>query len=186
MASETPVTLSIFQAGDIASHLSELGALLHDCVHAGASIGFVLPCSADDCLAFWQGKVLPAVRDGGLLLVVARQHGRITGAGQLDCNTPPNQPHRAEVRKVMVHPGCRRQGIAKALMAELERLAGQRGRSLLTLDTRTGDQAEPLYASLGYQTAGVIPGYCLDPFDGERLDSTTIMYKALNSPKSLM
>jgi ribosomal protein S18 acetylase RimI-like enzyme len=180
MAIETSSSLSIFSAGDIAAHAGELGALLHDCVHAGASIGFVLPCSADDCLAFWQAKVLPAVHDGGLLLVVARQHGRIAGAGQLDCNTPPNQPHRAEVRKVMVHPGFRRQGIAKALMAELERLAGQRGRSLLTLDTRTGDKAEPLYASLGYQTAGIIPGYCRDTFE-ERLDSTTVMYKALKS-----
>lgn len=179
MAAETPVTLSTLLAGDIASHLPELGALLHDCVHAGASIGFVLPCSADDCHAFWQGKVLPAVREGGLLLVVAWQHGRIAGAGQLDCNTPPNQPHRAEVRKVMVHPAFRRRGIAKALMVELERLAGERGRNLLTLDTRTGDKAEPLYASLGYQVAGVIPGYCRDTFDGGRLDSTTIMYKAL-------
>lgn len=182
MAAETSVTLSIFQADDIAGHAGELGALLHDCVHAGASIGFVLPCSVEDCHAFWQAKVLPAVRDGGLLLVVARQHGRIAGAGQLDCNTPPNQPHRAEVRKVMVHPDFRRQGIAKALMTELERLARQRGRSLLTLDTRTGDQAEPLYASLGYQTAGIIPGYCRDTFDDKRLDSTTIMYKALQHP----
>ena len=180
MASETPNTFSIFSAGDIKEHLDELGALLHDCVHAGASIGFVLPCSASDCLAFWQSKVLPAVREGGLLLVVARQHGRIAGAGQLDCNTPANQPHRAEVRKVMVHPGFRRRGIARALMAELERLASQRGRSLLTLDTRTGDQAEPLYASLGYQTAGIIPGYCRDTLDAGRLDPTTIMYKALN------
>ncbi|MEO7886948.1 GNAT family N-acetyltransferase [Polaromonas sp.] len=182
MADEPTCTLSIFSAGDIASHLHELSALLHDCVHAGASIGFVLPCAMDDCQAFWQGKVLPAVRDGGLLLVVAWQHGRIAGAGQLDCNTPANQPHRAEVRKVMVHPGFRRRGIAKTLMTELEGLASQRGRSLLTLDTRTGDKAEPLYASLGYLIAGVIPGYCRDTFDGGRLDSTTIMYKALTSP----
>ena len=79
----------------------------------------------------------------------------------------------------MVHPGFRRRGIARALMAELERLASQRGRSLLTLDTRTGDQAEPLYASLGYQTAGIIPGYCRDTLDAGRLDPTTIMYKVL-------
>lgn len=186
MTGETSNSLSIFSASDIDGHLDELCALLRDCVHAGASIGFLQPCTLDDCQAFWQGKVQAAVRDGGLLLVVARQHGRIAGAGQLDCNTPPNQPHRAEVRKVMVHPASRRQGIARALMTELERLAGRRGRSLLTLDTRTGDTAEPLYASLGYQTAGVIPGYCRDPFDGERLDSTTIMYKALNPSGSGM
>ena len=78
----------------------------------------------------------------------------------------------------MVHPDFRRQGIAKALMADLEGHAGQLGRSLITLDTRTGDMAEPLYASLGYRTVGVIPGYCRDPFE-DRLDSTTIMYKTL-------
>jgi ribosomal protein S18 acetylase RimI-like enzyme len=77
-----------------------------------------------------------------------------------------------------VHPDFRRLGLAKALMAELERQAGERGRSLLTLDTRTGDKAEPLYASLGYTTAGIIPGYCRDPFQGN-LDSTTLMYRAL-------
>ena len=181
MTGETSNSLSIFSAGDIDGHLDELCALLHDCVHAGASIGFVQPCTLDDCQAFWQGKVQAAVRDGGLLLVVARQGGRIAGTGQLDCNTPANQPHRAEVRKVMVHPGFRRRGIARALMAELERLASQRGRSLLTLDTRTGDQAEPLYASLGYQTAGIIPGYCRDTLDAGRLDPTTIMYKALKA-----
>ena len=78
----------------------------------------------------------------------------------------------------MVHPHFRRQGIARALMAELERQAALRGRKLITLDTRTGDHAEPLYASLGYETAGVIPGYCRAPLD-DRLESTTIMYKAL-------
>ena len=78
----------------------------------------------------------------------------------------------------MVHPDFRRQGIARALMAEIERLAGGLKRSLLTLDTRTGDSAEPLYASMGYKTVGIVPGYCLDPFE-PKLDSTTIMYKAL-------
>ncbi|MET3133651.1 ribosomal protein S18 acetylase RimI-like enzyme [Oxalobacteraceae bacterium GrIS 1.11] len=173
-----PATLTIFSANDIAGHLDELGALLHACVHGGASIGFVLPYSAADGAAFWSKKVLPTVRDGGLLLLVARQGGAIAGAVQLDHAMPPNQPHRAEVRKLMVHPDYRRQGVAQALMAELERLARQMGRNLLTLDTRSGDLAEPLYAALGYQTAGVIPGYCRDPI-ADRLDSTTLMYKTL-------
>ena len=88
----------------------------------------------------------------------------------------PNQPHRAEVRKLMVHPDFRRQGIAKALMAEIEQHAINLGRTLLTLDTRTGDSAQSLYTSLGYITVGAVPGYCLDPFENH-LDSTTIMYK---------
>ena len=169
---------STFSADDIASHLRELGALLHACVHAGASVGFVLPFTPGDGEAFWRNKVLPAVRGGGRVLLVARSGGRIVGTVQLGYDTLPNQPHRAEVSKLLVHPECRRRGIARALMAELERQAPRLGRSLLTLDTRTGDKAEPLYASLGYRTAGIIPGYCRDPFE-DRLDSTTIMYKAL-------
>jgi hypothetical protein len=97
---------------------------------------------------------------------------------QLDYNTPPNQPHRAEVTKLMVHPEARRGGIARALMAALEHRATALGRSLITLDTRTGDMAEPLYTSLGYQTVGVIPGYCRDTIE-DRYDPTTIMYKTL-------
>lgn len=178
MTRDTQTTISIFSADDIASHVRELGALLHACVHDGASIGFVLPYKEEDSEVFWSKKVLPAVQDGGLVLLIAHQSGRIAGSVQLDYDTPPNQPHRAEVRKLLVHPGFRRQGIAKALMAELDRLASQLGRSLIMLDTRTGDKAEPLYASLGYKTAGVIPGYCRDPIE-DRLDSTTIMYKVL-------
>jgi ribosomal protein S18 acetylase RimI-like enzyme len=171
-------TIAAFSADDIAGHLRELGALLHACVHAGASVSFVLPFTAEDSEAFWSKKVLPGVRGGTLLLLVARNGGSITGSVQLDYDMPPNQRHRAEVRKLLVHPECRRRGLARLLMVELERRAGGLGRSLLTLDTRTGDKAEPLYASLGYQTAGTIPGYCRDPFR-DQLDPTTFMYKAL-------
>lgn len=178
MTGKAQATISIFSADDIGSHLRELGALLHACVHDGANINFVLPFTEDDSEAFWSEEVLPGVRDGARVMLVARKSGRIAGSVQLDCDTPPNQSHRAEVSKLMVHPDFRRQGIARALMAELERLANELGRSLITLDTRTGDKAEPLYASLGYKTAGVIPGYCRDPIE-DRLDSTTVMYKIL-------
>lgn len=178
MTKNVQTTISMFSADDIANQVRELGALLHACVHDGASIGFVLPFTAGDSEAFWRDKVLPAVRDRTRVLLIAHKSGRIAGSVQLDCDTPPNQPHRAEVRKLLVHPAARRQGIAHALMADLERLARQRGRSLLTLDTRTGDKAEPLYTSLGYKTVGVIPGFCRDPIEN-RLDATTIMYKAL-------
>ena len=178
MTRERQTTVSIFSAEDIASHVHELGALLHACVHDGASISFVLPFTADEAEAFWTKKVLPAVRDGGRIVLVAHKIGRIAGSVQLGTDTPPNQPHRAEVSKLLVHPDFRRQGIARALMAQLERLARQLGRSLITLDTRTGDKAEPLYASLGYNTVGMIPGYCRDPIE-DRLDPTKIMYKVL-------
>jgi ribosomal protein S18 acetylase RimI-like enzyme len=175
----TPDTaISVFSAADLADHISELGALLHDCVHAGASISFVLPYSRENGEAFWRRKVLPGLEEGGTVLLVAREGTRIAGTVQLDCDTPPNQPHRAEVRKLLVHPDFRRRGIARLLMIELERVAAERRRSLLTLDTRTGDKAEPLYASMGYRTAGIIPGFCRDPFV-DRLDATTIMYKVI-------
>jgi ribosomal protein S18 acetylase RimI-like enzyme len=171
-------TITSFSADDIAAHICELGALLHACVHDGASIGFVLPFTTQESEAFWNSAVLPAVRNGTRVLWVAQARGRIAGSVQLDHDTPRNQPHRAEVRKLLVHPGLRRQGIAQALMSELERTASQLGRSLLTLDTRTGDIAEPLYASRGYRTVGIIPGYCRHTIE-DRLDSTTIMYKNL-------
>jgi ribosomal protein S18 acetylase RimI-like enzyme len=170
--------ISEVSANEAAPHVAALGALLHACVHDGASIGFVLPFTVAESEAYWRSKVWPRVEDGHVVLLIARIGGRIVGSVQLDHDTPPNQPHRAEVRKLLVHPDCRRQGLAKALMAAIERRAAELGRSLLTLDTRTGDHAEPLYTALGYRTAGIIPGYCRDPFEA-KLDPTTVMYKAL-------
>src|SRR3712207_4407203 len=105
---DTGFTISQFSADDIERSLRELGALLHACVHDGASISFVLPFTLNESEAFWTGKVLPAARRGGLTLLVARQDGKIVGSVQLDHDTPPNQPHRAEVRKLLVHPDHRR------------------------------------------------------------------------------
>lgn len=177
---QSDVHIAELAGRDIEESLGELGELLRACVHDGASVGYVLPFGEADAVAFWRERVLPAVQSGSRLLWVARRDGRIVGSVQLDHDTPPNQPHRAEVRKLLVHPEARRQGISRGLMAALERRARMLGRSLLTLDTRTGDVAEPLYLSLGYRIVGVIPGYCLDPA-GSHLDPTTIMYKALAS-----
>jgi ribosomal protein S18 acetylase RimI-like enzyme len=179
MSGEAQTELAILSAEEAAARLDELAALLHACVQAGASVNFVLPFGPADSLAFWRSKVLPALRAGGRVLWVARQGGRVVGSVQLHHDTPPNQPHRAEVTKLLVHPEFRRRGIARALMGELEREARRLGRSLITLDTRTGDSAEPLYASLGYRTVGIIPGYCRDTIE-DRLDPTTIMYKVLD------
>ena len=172
------LSIASLSVDEAAEQIMQLGALLHACVHAGASIGFVLPFSAEQSEAYWRDKILPRVRDGSVELLAARMEDRIVGSVQLDHDTPPNQPHRAEVRKLLVHPDSRRQGIAKALMAAIESRAAALGRSLLTLDTRTGDHAEPLYAALGYRIAGIIPGYCRDPFES-KLDPTTVMYKSI-------
>ncbi|MGF6770881.1 ribosomal protein S18 acetylase RimI-like enzyme [Paraburkholderia sp. GAS199] len=173
------LSITTFSADDLALHLREFGALLLACVHDGASVGFVMPYSVDDSEAFWRDKVLPSLRDGALVLFVARLGDAIAGTVQLDYDTMPNQRHRAEVRKLLVHPDFRRQGVARALMVELERRAHALQRSLLTLDTRTGDKAEPLYTALGFQTAGVIPGFARGTHD-DSLDATTIMFKALS------
>lgn len=172
------ISIDSLGADDLAREIGAFATLLHDCVQAGASINFVLPFSLAEAESFWRRKVLPGLRDGGLILLAAREDGRLVGSVQLDHDTPPNQKHRAEVRKLLVHPAMRRRGIARALMAEIEHCAASLGRSLITLDTRTGDAAEPLYASLGYQVAGRIPGYCRDTLV-ERYDPTTIMYKPI-------
>jgi len=178
MATRDPMAISRVPAAELLDYLPDLSKLLHACVHAGANINFVLPFTFGDSETFWQAKVFPPVGSGARLLWVAEEEGRVAGSVQLDCDMPPNQPHRAEVTKLMVHPECRRRGIARALMSELETVAGRLERSLITLDTRTGDAAEPLYRSIGYETVGTIPDFCHDPID-DRLYPTTIMYKRL-------
>lgn len=172
------LSLRPFAATDIRARLPELGGLLQACVHDGASIGFILPFDVAASQAFWTENVLPAVTRGVRLLLVAEVDGEVAGAVQLDWDTNPNQAHRAEVRKLLVAPALRRRGIARQLMQAVEAQARALQRSLLTLDTRSSDHAEPLYLSLGYVVAGSIPAYALAPA-GDRLDATTIMYKQL-------
>jgi hypothetical protein len=177
------ITISRLYARDIEASLTDLTDILHASVLAGASINFILPYSKADAARFWTGKVLPALDGGRLALLVATVGDRIAGTVQLDWDTPPNQPHRAEVRKLIVHPDFRGRGIAKALMAEIERVAEGLGRSLITLDTRSGDKAEPLYRSIGYVAVGVVPGYSRDALE-EKWDDCTFMYKRLADPAS--
>jgi GNAT superfamily N-acetyltransferase len=174
------MTIVQFSPGDLEANLAGLTEILHASVMAGASINFIFPYAADDAARFWTDKVLPGLRGGKLVMLVAWIDGRIAGTVQLDCDTPPNQPHRAELRKLMVHPGFRSRGIARALMAEIEGMAASHGRHLITLDTRTGDKAEPLYASLGYVTVGIVPAYARDVFE-DRFDDCTFMYKKLEA-----
>lgn len=180
MAASSGVTIRVLTADELDEHIRALGALLHACVHAGASVGFILPFGDTEAEGYWQTKVGPALGGGRHGLWIAKVEDALVGTAQLAYDTFPNQAHRADVSKVLVHPAWRRRGIARALMAELEREALRLGRTLLTLDTRTGDMAEPLYTSLGFTTAGVIPGYCRDPVT-DHLDSTTLMYKWLGA-----
>jgi ribosomal protein S18 acetylase RimI-like enzyme len=158
--------------------LDSLAELLYAVVHAGASVSFFLPFSIEDARAFWSEKVLPLVRTGARRVLLARDGERIVGTVQLELDTPPNQQHRAAVAKLLVHPNDRRRGIAKALMTELERLALEQRRTLLTLDTVSASHAEFLYSSLGYETVGRIPRYARGALSAE-LEGTTVMYKEL-------
>jgi GNAT superfamily N-acetyltransferase len=171
------VTVTEWRAEDPAD-LDMLADVLHATVHGGGSVSFVLPFSLDAARDFWRDRVLPGVRAGTRRVLVARIDGHIVGTVQIDLATPPNQPHRADVLKMLVHPDARRQGIARALMIAVEDAARVAGRTLLTLDTVTGGPAESLYRSLGYVTVGVIPGYALQT-NGAQLEPTTIMYKVL-------
>lgn len=157
-----------------------LGGILHACVHAGASVSFILPFSRDDANEFWQDQVLPAVNSGTRRVLLAHVAGQIVGTVQIDLATPPNQPHRAEVKKLLVHPHARRRGIARSLMAAIEEHAREAGRTLLTLDTVAGGAAESLYLSAGYLAIGVIPRYALNS-TAAKLEGTTVMYKELLS-----
>ena len=159
--------------------LDMLAAVLHAVVHTGAGVSFVVPFSQAEARAFWAGTVLPAVRARKRRMLIARIGGRIVGTVQIDLATPPNQQHRAEVMKLLVHPDARRHGIARTLMIDLEKIARSAGRTLLTLDTWTGGHAELLYRSLGYVTVGVIPRFARGSLTPQ-LEPTTIMYKELS------
>ena len=178
MTQEIPNILCLDSKG-FDDHLEGLSEILRACVYDGASVGFVLPFTLEDSRAFWITKVRPSVVSGDTVFIVVKVGDAVAGTVQLCCGTMPNQVHRAEVSKLLVSPAFRKRGIAKTLMAELEKQARDRDRNLITLDTRTGDNAEPLYKFLGYKAAGVIPGFCRDASDEDRYDPTTYMYKRL-------
>lgn len=158
--------------------LDDLADILHCCVHTGASIGFIKPFTREEARSYWLDRVQPGLIAGDLDLFVAYGEGRIQGTVQLIPAAMPNQPHRADVAKLLVHPEARRRGLGRALMGALQDRAAEMGRSLLVLDTRSTDPSRILYESLGFVVAGEIPGYCRNVFKPV-FEPTTYMYKAL-------
>lgn len=157
------------------AELDSLAAVLVACVDAGASVGFMHPLTHGRALAFWQG-VAAAVLRGERALLVAEADGQIVGTVQLVLALPENQPHRADLAKMLVHPGARRRGVGEALLHAAEEAARAAGRTLLVLDTAS-DAAARLYARAGWQPCGVVPGYALLPH-GAPCD-TTFFYRQL-------
>jgi len=158
--------------------LPDLCEVLADCVEGGASLGFMSPYQPKDALPFWQG-VAAAVGRGEVLLVVAEdEDGRVVGTVQVGFASKPNQPHRGDLMKLLVHRRARGLGLSRLLMEAAESAAARAGRTLLVLDTATGEPAEKIYERLGWSRTGVIPNYALFP-DGRYCD-TTIFYKQIN------
>jgi GNAT superfamily N-acetyltransferase len=171
-----------------AGDLRQLADVLVDCVEGGASVSFMSPLSVDRALAFWQG-VAAGVANGDHVLLVAEDLAGICGTVQLVVGQPENQPHRADVSKMLVHRRARRRGLGAALMQALEAQAQALGKTLLVLDTASAE-AERLYERQGWVRCGHIPGFALLPAGG--LCATTLYYRQLapataleaQSPKS--
>jgi GNAT superfamily N-acetyltransferase len=174
--SESVIEVRRLRPAEAAAHLDGLAAVLHDCVEGGASVSYLAPFSRDDARAAFEGFVADAER-GRRLVLAAFDDGELVGTVQVILALPPNQPHRGEIAKLLVRRSARRRGIARRLMEHAEREARAEGKTLLVLDTVTGDPAESLYERMGWHRVGVIPGYALYP-DG-RPCATTIFWKPL-------
>ena len=164
-------------ADEAVACVDALADVLIDCVEGGASVGYMLPLSREKALGFWRGVAEGVARNERALLIAENRAGEILGTVQLIVAQPDNQPHRADVGKMLVCRKARRQGIAQRLMAAVEDVARDEGKSVLVLDTVTGGAAEGLYEKAGWQRVGVVPKYALMP-DGE-FCATTIYYRHL-------
>lgn len=156
--------------------VKDLCDVLVDCVEGGASVGFMSPYDGAQAARYWN-DVISAVEDGATLLYAAESGGRIVGTVQVGIQQFPNQPHRGDLKKLLVHTEARGAGIARNLMQAAEAGALAHGKALLVLDTATGSPAEEVYRRLGWTAAGVVPNYALYP-DG-RYCGTTFYFKQL-------
>jgi GNAT superfamily N-acetyltransferase len=167
------VTVRRLDAAETIERIEQLADVLLDCVEGGASVSFMLPMAHETALRFWQ-KVADGIARGERTLLVAEDGEGIAGTVQLMTDMPENQPHRADVAKLLVHRRARGAGIGRRLMEAVEDAAREQGRRVLVLDTAS-DTAERLYERLGWQRVGVVPDYALLP-DGE-LCQTVFYYK---------
>ena len=161
---------------ELREHLDGLARVLFDCVDGGASVSYMAPFPHEQARAAFEAVAAEA-EAGRRLVIAAFLDGRVVGTVQVVLELPPNQPHRGEIAKLLVHRSARRRGVAQRLMEQAETEARAEGKTLLVLDTVTGDDAERLYRRLGWARVGVIPGYALYP-DGRPCD-TTVFFKTL-------
>jgi GNAT superfamily N-acetyltransferase len=159
------------------AQIQSLAEVLIDCVNGGASVSFMHPLTVPKAQDFWR-RVAHGVSQGSRALLVAHDDSGMVGTVHLILDQPENQPHRADLSKMLVHRRARRRGLGAALLKAAEALGRECGKSLLVLDTASGE-AERLYAALGWQRCGVIPGYALLPRGG--LCDTTYFYRLLDA-----
>ena len=171
-----PVEIRRLSGVELRAQLDALAAVLHDCVAGGASVGYMEPFSHADALSAFEGFAADA-EQGRRLILAAFSHGELVGTAQVVLELMPNQPHRGEIAKVLVHRTARGRGIARRLMDRAEDEARAEGKTLLVLDAVTGGDAARLYDRLGWTTVGVVPNFALYP-DGRPCD-TTYFWKAL-------
>jgi GNAT superfamily N-acetyltransferase len=171
------VAIRRLDAGAAAASIEALADVLIDCVEGGASVSFMLPLPRAKALAFWRDVADGVARGERVLLVAEDDTGRIVGTVQMITALPDNQPHHADIAKMLVHRRARRSGVAQRLMAAIDAAARDAGKSVLVLDTVSGGDAERLYARAGWQRVGAVPHYALMP-DGEPC-GTTFFYKHL-------
>ena len=173
----SPIHVRRLAADEVAQHVDALAQVLEDCVAGGASVSYMWPFSIADARAAFEGFAADAA-EGRRLILAAFDGDRLVGTVQVNLALPPNQPHRGEIAKLLVHRSARGRGIAQRLMEQAEVEARAEGKTLLVLDTVTGSTAERLYDRLGWTKIGVVPDFALYP-DGRSCDAT-IFWKRLD------
>ncbi|MBV9345513.1 MAG: GNAT family N-acetyltransferase [Gammaproteobacteria bacterium] len=172
-----PMNVSIRAATELSqADLTGLCEVLTDCVEGGDSVGFMLPMSQAKALSFWQAVEAALRRGARRLLLAEGSGGELLGTVQLVLARAENQPHRADLAKMLVRRSARRRGVGRALLEAAEMSAREAGRTVLVLDTAS-DAARRLYERCGWQRVGDIPGYALWPGGGAC--PTTIYYRLL-------
>jgi GNAT superfamily N-acetyltransferase len=172
-----PITIRPLSPTEAGEQIGALSSVLIDCVEGGASVSFMLPLTRERADAFWHGVAEGVVAGERILLVAQDELGEILGTVQVILKQPENQPHRADIAKMLVHRKARKKGVGAALMRAAEDAAWGAGKTVLVLDTVTGGDAERLYERVGWTRSGVIPNYALWPRGG--YCDTTVFYKQI-------
>ena len=169
-------TIHVLAAENMTPYIDDLCEVLADCVNGGASLGFMQPFAPEDARSYWL-DVHKSVAAGHTVIAVAEHEGRVVGSVQVGLAQKPNQPHRGDLMKLLVHRSARGLGLSRKLMETVEKEAARLGRTILVLDTATGSEAEAIYPRFGWERVGVIPDYALWP-QGGCCDST-FFYKRI-------